>query len=398
MKSKWISLFLILPLLAMTAIVPAFAETVTGNTAPVSAMNETGVIRNPNGGSYVNVRSWPSYEADILTTLDVGSTVEITGASGTWYRVWANGLIGFIHSNFVYLSGGGDEPGANATVRSGPLNMREAPTMRARVVMQLPTGLRVKVVENQGTWSRVESGGVPGYVVTSYLTIDGGSNPTPKPPVETTGANATIRTNGGNLNLRQWAGSDAPVLGSYGNGSRVRVLTSGNSWSRVQVQNQVGYMATQYLIMDSGSGSGGGTSSGYDGVVNNPGSGQVLNLREEPSSTSRSLGQYHNGTYVRILGVGTEWHRVSVNGVTGYMMAKYVRITSSGATPHHTVLGGANGFVNLRSGPGESYSIIRQVTNGSAVSVVIPYPTWSQVLVRQGSGYQGGFMMNTFIR
>ncbi|MDL2319121.1 hypothetical protein LJC74_08650, partial [Eubacteriales bacterium OttesenSCG-928-A19] len=73
------------------------------------------------------------------------------------------------------------------------------------------------------------------------------------------------------------------------------------------------------------------------------------------------------------------------------------RVTSSGATPHKTVTGGANGYVNLRAGAGYSYNVLRRVNNGSAASVVIPYPTWSEVLVRDGSGYIRGYMLNTFL-
>lgn len=359
----------------------------------MASANTQGVIYNPNGGSYVNVRSWPSYEADILTELAVGTAVEITGTSGVWYSVWVDGVVGYIHSNFVRVNGSGGA--ANATVRSGPLNMREAPSMRARVIMQLPTGYRVAVTNNEGTWSRLEVDGTIGYVVTSFLSMDGSSpSPTPKPPVYTENANATIRTtNGGNLNLRAYAGSSAPILDSFANTSRVRVISRGN-WCYVQAGSLYGYMSSQFLVFDGGSSGG----SGYDAVVQNPGGGQVLNLRAEPSTTSRSLGQYYNGTTLKVLGVGTEWHRVNVDGVQGYMMAKYVRITSSGATPHKTVTGGTGGYVNLRSGAGYGFDVLKRVTNGSAASVEIPYPVWSKVVVRQGSGYLEGYMMNSFLK
>lgn len=367
---------------------------------PTAMAEDTyGTIRNPNGGTYVNVRSYPSYDADILMRLNVGSSVQITGSTGVWYSIWVDGLVGYINSNFVYVpgsSGGGSTTGT-AVVRSGPLNLREAPSMRARVITQLPTGMVVTVLEKDGTWTQIQAAQYIGYVVSSYLTFSGGST-SPTPPIVTPNANATIRTgNGGNLNLRSWAGSDAPILASYANGSRVRVLTQGASWCRVQAGDLTGYMSAKFLVMDSGgTPSPGGT--GYDAVVNNPSSNQVLNLRAEPSTGSKSLGQYYNGTYIKVLGVGTDWHRVNVGGVEGYMMAKYVSITSTGATPHKTVTGGTGGFVNLRSGPGYNYGVLRQISNGTAATVVIPYPTWSQVLVRQGSGYVTGYMLNSFLQ
>lgn len=345
-----------------------------------------GTATNPNGGSVVNVRAWPSYEASILLSIPVGTAVQITGASGDWYAVWVSGFAGYIHSHFIRTEG----QQASATVRSGPLNLREAPSMRARVITQLATGTRLAVLLRESDWTQVLYGTQPGYVATGYLRFDGES--TPRPPVTTPDANATVRTtNGGSLNLRQYAGSDAPILGAYANGSRVRVLSTSGGWSRVTAGSRTGYMSSRYLVPDGGSGGAG------DAVVSNPGAGQVLNLREEPSAASRSLGQYVNGTYVTLLGTGTEWHRVRVGGITGYMMARYVRITS-GATPHRTVTGGAGGYVNLRGGPGYQYGVLRQVRNGAAASVTIPYPTWSEVLVRDGAGYLRGYMLSSFLK
>lgn len=399
--TRLLSLCLLLPLLAMLGA-PAMAESVDTAALSMTAVNMTGVIRNPNGGSYVNVRAWPSYDADILSRLSVGASVTITGTSGTWYSVWVNGVVGYINSNFVTVSGGGGSGGGtwtdqNATVRSGPLNVREAPTMQARVITQLATGTRVEAVSNDGTWTQIRAAQIIGYVVSSYLTFDGQTNPTPP---STNNANATIRTtNGGNLNLRQTGSSSASILGSYPNGYRVRVITAGSVWHYVQAGDQYGYMSAQFIVRDGGSGGGGSTGSGYDAVVNNPGSAQLLNLRAEPSTNSRSLGQYRNGQYVRVLGVGTDWLRVNVDGVVGYMMTKYVRITGSGATANKTISGGAGGFVNVRSGPGYDYSIIKRINNGDPATVVIPYPLWSQVLIRDGSGgYQSGYILNTFLK
>lgn len=387
-----VGLLLTVVLLTLIAV-PAMADT-------------TGVIRNPNGGSYVNVRSWPSYDADILSRLGVGTTVQITGSTGTWYSVWVNGVIGYIHANFVSTSGnGGGNVGTTASVRNGPLNVREAPSMRARVITQLPTGFRVTVLSDEGTWTQIQTGQTLGYVVSSYLVYDNWNpapNPTPapRPPVVTPDANATIRTaNGGNLNMRSYASSSAPIVGSYGNGSRVRVLTQGSNWCRVQAGNDYGYMSTQFLVMDGGGViPGPNPGAGYDAVINNPGAGQLLNLREQPNTTSRSLAQFQNGAYVKVLGVGTEWCRVNAGGLTGYMMSKYLRIVTAGATPHKTVTGGAGGYVNLRSGAGHNFNVLMRVSNGTAASVVVPYPTWSEVLVRQGAGYVRGYMENTFLK
>ena len=60
-------------------------------------------------------------------------------------------------------------------------------------------------------------------------------------------------------------------------------------------------------------------------VVNNPRDTQVLFLRREANVSSESLGYYRNGKTVTLLARQGDWYKVSVDGKTGYMMAKYLR-------------------------------------------------------------------------
>jgi len=374
--------FCVLMIVVMAAVaLPAFAST-------------SGTIRNPNGGRYVNMREWNSYDAPILCVLSVGTKVEITRTDGDWHCVWANGTAGYVHSAFVNASGAGATPSyQQATVSVGPLNMREAPSMQARVITQLYNGATVSVLSYGETWTQIRSGDLYGYVLTSCLSFSSTSATPPKTPVNTVGANATIRTqNGGNLNLRASASASAPTIASYANGSRIKVLTHGDTWCRVQAGTQYGYMSAKYLQFDGWSGSVG--VGGNNAVVISSGR---LNLRADPSTSAKVLGQYANGTSLKVLGVGTEWHRVSVNGVTGYMMAKYVKINSDNATPHKTVANNGT-FVNLRAGAGYGFDVLKRVSDGAAATVVIPYPTWSKVIVRNGSGFMSGYILNTFLK
>ena len=52
--------------------------------------------------------------------------------------------------------------------------------------------------------------------------------------------------------------------------------------------------------------------------------GGGLNLRETASLDARVLGQYPTGTWITILEKGDTWHKVTVDGKTGYMMNKYL--------------------------------------------------------------------------
>lgn len=217
-----------------------------------------------------------SYSAPILTRISVGATVEIVRTDGDWRLVRMGDAVGYMHSAFVSL--GGSSSGATATVTVGPLNLRETASTSARVLTQLASGAQVTVLWRGDTWSQVSVNGLTGYLLNSYLSFGGGSS---SGTVTTPDANATIRTkNGGRLNLRAWASNDSQVLGSYASGTRVRVLTHGASWCKVQVGGTVGYMSSAYLVFDGGTSGGSSSEKTYSAVVNNPKATQVLNLRE----------------------------------------------------------------------------------------------------------------------
>lgn len=368
------------------------------------ALSESyGTVRNPNGGNCVNVRKWASFDAPVIASIPVGAQVQIARVEGAWYCVWTGNTAGYIHSGFVSTGNNGwGQNEQTATISVGPVNLRETPSTRANVLAQLESGATVTVLSPGDTWTQVRVGGVYGYVFTNALRFGKGNPaPAPQPPVVSTqNANATIRTNnGGNLNLRQDANTDAPVIASFANKTRVRVLTHGATWCKVQVGNLVGYMTTRFLAFDgqkSGSANVTGTGKSILGYVKNPNPGSSLNLRKEPSAESKSLGKYKNGTQISILGVGTDWLRVSVDGKIGYMMTKYVSL-STNASPDKTVVN-KGGYVNLRAGAGYDQAVLKQVPHGAAATVVIPYATWSRVIVKDGNGYLAGYMLNSFLK
>ena len=62
---------------------------------------QRGVI--DSDGYLVNVRSEPSWDAAVIGVVANGADVIITGSSGNWYIIDANGLIGYVWDNYVTL-------------------------------------------------------------------------------------------------------------------------------------------------------------------------------------------------------------------------------------------------------------------------------------------------------
>ena len=119
--------------------------------------------------------------------------------------------------------------------------------------------------------------------------------------------------------------------------------------------------------------------------------GGALNLRETASLTAKVLGQYPTGTLVEIVESGDEWHKVEVNGKSGYMMAKYLsteKKDTSATVRTNTGIG-----LNLREEPGMDGAIITSYKPGTKVTVLQKGAAWSRVSV----GDQEGFMATQYL-
>ena len=66
------------------------------SVSPVSAENSRGSVQ----GDVVNVRSAPTTESSIVTTVPQGATLVVYGKEGNWYKVSANGSMGYISGDY----------------------------------------------------------------------------------------------------------------------------------------------------------------------------------------------------------------------------------------------------------------------------------------------------------
>ena len=279
-------------------------------------------------GGRLHLREYASSASRSLGLYDTGTWVELLENAGSWYGVRTpDGKRGYMAQSYLNLGSTGN----SATVRyaSGNyVNLRSGPSLDYSVLMRVTSGTSITVVNDSYEWNYVA---VPasGTTVYGYMhdsLIDRGA---------VTTASVTTKY-GGKVNVRSGPGSSYRSLGSLATGTRVTVLLRGNGFSKISGGGLTGYMANNYLTFTaSGSGGSGGTGSvtSTTAYVNNPRSTQVLNLREAPSQTARSIGQYRNGTQVKVVSYGSTWCEVYVGTRHGYMMTQYLSFTGSYIPP-----------------------------------------------------------------
>lgn len=355
---------------------------------PALAETEFGVVYNTDT---LNLRQQATQYSNKLGMYLKGDWLTITGQSGNWYFVTGpDGRTGYVSKNYVKVQ----EPSyrvmgfVNNPKATSFLNLRAAPSYGATVVDYYYNGVPCVLLSQSAGWYHVRVDGVDGYFREEYI------NRINSPYSEEV---ATIVTpNNSGLNLRSGPGTGYASLGMYNGGGYAMVLQRGNGWWKVSIDGKVGFMKTDFLQDGVAKPNGKQTASTTlqtgvgNAVVSNPKTTQVLNLRTQPNTTSRVLGQYRNGARLTVLDYGTEWCEVQdTTGTIGYMMTQFLTVKNLTDSATMVVDHPQKTFVNLRSTPSMlTGSVLTKIPHDAAVTVLAPsYNGWIKVSYNGYTGY-----------
>lgn len=339
--------------------------------------------------SGVQLRKEPSSSASLSGSYPADTWMAVTGETGVWYAVTApDGATGYLGQNQL------KEPSASV-VSVGMVanlddrayvNLRKSPHYQAEVLGTYHNGVPCLLLSQSGGWYHVRMDGRDGYLREEFVE---------QRMAAWSEENATVIVPGGAaVDLREGPGEQYASLGQCPSGTYVMVIQRGQGWWYVSVGGRTGYLDAACLregvltLAEIELASWVELSGAY-AVVHNPVDTQLLNLRENPSTTSRILGQFMNGARLTLLNQGLEWCRVRGEaGEIGYMMTAYLTLEGVPETPVMTVNHPDGTYVNLRSVPSTVLgAVLLQVPHGAQVEVLVPGSEWVKVRYGDATGY-----------
>lgn len=280
--------------------------------------------------SSVRMRSGPSTGSSILGTYSSGTSMTVTGVSGSWYKVEYNGTTGYVRSDYMSLSGagstsntgstgGGSTASGNGTVKGNDVRMRSGPSTSHAILGTYNNGTALTITGTENGWTKVTIGGVSGYIRSDYVSASGSGS----------GGTTTTQTgyiNGSSVRMRSGAGTSYSILGTYNTGTSMTITGSSGNWYAVSYNGTSGYVCKDYMTTTK---PGGDTpSSGSTGYIK----GNSVRMRSGAGTSYSILGTYNNGTPLTITGTSGEWTAVTINGVKGYVNSTYVTTSSNGGS------------------------------------------------------------------
>lgn len=123
----------------------------------------------------VNMRTEPRTDAGKITTLALGSTVEVLAKEDSWYRIVYENQVGYVRCDFIFVNSMGSRGG---NIIQDQAKLRGGPGQETYVVSSLRAGQGVKVKMLIGDWYFVAAGDQAGYVHRSYVSLTTSSSTT----------------------------------------------------------------------------------------------------------------------------------------------------------------------------------------------------------------------------
>ena len=147
----------------------------TTNPTPPSTppSNNTVIGRATVTASSLNVRSGAGTSNKKIGSLAKGKQVELLEKTGSWYKIKYGNGTGYVDGKYLKLTSDSETSRGTeqrtGTVTASSLNVRTGPGTKYSRVGLLYRGAKVSITGESGSWYKIKSGSLSGYVSKSYI-------------------------------------------------------------------------------------------------------------------------------------------------------------------------------------------------------------------------------------
>ena len=354
---------------------------------------------------YLNVRSGPGTDNDVVGGLNQGDSVTVLENDGNWAKIDnGNGLQGYCNCTFLDIANMPASAGKAGTVNADVLNVRSGGGANYGVQFTLAQGTEVTVLDDSGDWAQIKtSGGKTGYCSKEFLTISGTPSSDSGSSSNSGSSQKAGTVNADVLNVRSGGDTNYGVQFTLAQGTEVTVLNDSGDWVQIKTSDgKTGYCKKEFLdIKDTAAQTppetppqNNNTSSNKTGTVN----ADVLNVRSGGGANYDVQFTLAQGTEVTVLDDSGDWVQIQTSaGKTGYCSKEFLTISggtssdsgSSSNSGSSQKTGTINADVlNVRSGAGANYDVQFTLTQGTEVTVLDDSGDWVQIQTSAGrTGY-----------
>lgn len=199
--------------------------------------------------SSVNVREGASTSSNIVSTLNSGDRVTVTGATNGFYSIDQNGTTRYVSSDFTNIEK------ADGIVTGEGVFVRQSPSLDAEVTGILSMNTPVTVVGQTGDWYQLQDGDKLAYIHKDFISgdyVDLVGDPITGSTSASNNSNVSASTYyrinaSGGLNLRDSASASGNKIAVIPDGYVVSGLDEVNGFTKVNYNGTLGYVSTDFI-------------------------------------------------------------------------------------------------------------------------------------------------------
>ena len=246
------------------------------------------------------------------------------------------------------------------TTSGATLALRASASATAETLADIPNGALLDVYAVENGWAAVAYNGKQGFVAQQYLTSPYATPaPTPVATLDPNGIYTRLQLDdeGSSMHLRSGPSTETESVCILAHGAVLQVLGTSGEWANVRTQaGENGYVKSKYLVAVDATPAPAVTAEPTPEATPTPAptvaptaapdapvyaqlklsSGNSMNLRQGPSTSSKVVTVLKNGAVLQVLGVQGEWSQVRNSaGKTGFVKTKYL-VKQNAATPAPT--------------------------------------------------------------
>ncbi|RLQ98097.1 SH3 domain-containing protein [Falsibacillus albus] len=274
--------------------------------AGAESASSTGIIT----AEYLNARSKPDTESEIVGSLRKGDKVGIISSQSGWDQIQYGGDTAWISDRYVETastsstgsksSSDGDSHSAlTATVNVSGLNVRSTPSLNGQVIGTVNTGESYQVAEEQNDWIKIklnsgQYGWVAGWFMEKSLSSQNNEAKT------SSEGNVTVLYNG--TNIRQQPSVQSSIVQRANAGDTFKIKSSRGDWLEIYLSNGQTAFIAGWIV------SSGNVESNHSGKQNpsNHGSIEGKTIIIDPGHGGRDNGTTGNrGTLEKMMTLQT---------------------------------------------------------------------------------------------
>ena len=375
---------------------------------------------------FMNVRSGPGLDYEVITTVPEGTRASIYGRDplDDWFQVQIEGVDGmvWIYQDLTTVEGSLDgvrflqqweidliaKPGDGPLAITTPdiLNVRSGPGLDYDILTTVTKGTQATIIGigPNSEWYKVNLGVLsePAWIYASLTTVTGSIASVKQytqaevDGIETGADNPVAVTVPTILNVRSGPGTEYEIVTTVSQGTRAEIIGIGpqDEWFLVELES-LDDPAWIYQDLTTVVGSLAGVRRVASWQVGQPSSAteversiavtypSLVNVREGPGESYSVLKAVGQGTRARIMGIGPDenWYLVDIDGLDqlGWIREDLTVLVGSLDNVKEItaeeiemlpVAIANTALLNVRSGPDTSYGLVTTISEGTWVEVI----------------------------